>query len=141
MNNLAVVYFGGHGPGKLPVKGKSPKVVRGGCKSSFGRREQRSPKSLLHHQKPFSVQEAYCALGPEDLHPLLTTFGDFPFSGNFPGPWLPKSNYFSNPIFHADFLLMWETKIVHSLIWVATVVFDGSRFLAGGKDQENREET
>ena len=34
----------------------SPKVVRGGCKGlfdSFGPREQRSPKSLLHHQTLF----------------------------------------------------------------------------------------
>ena len=27
------------GPGKLPKKGKFPKVVRGGCKRSFGPRE------------------------------------------------------------------------------------------------------
>ena len=37
----------------LPKKGKSPKVVRGGCKRSFltpfRPREQRSLKSLLHH--------------------------------------------------------------------------------------------
>ena len=37
------------------------------------------------------VQEAFCSLGPQDLlHPLLTTFGDFLFSGSFPAPWLPK---------------------------------------------------
>ena len=28
-----------------------PKVLRGGCKTSFGPREQRSPKGLLHHPK------------------------------------------------------------------------------------------
>ena len=31
---------------------RSPRVVGGGCKGSFGPREQRSPKSLLHHPKP-----------------------------------------------------------------------------------------
>ena len=33
---------GSHGPGKLPDEGKSPKVVRGGCKRSFGPREQKA---------------------------------------------------------------------------------------------------
>ena len=45
------------------------------------------------------VQEASCSRGPKDLlHPLLTTFGDFPFSGNFPGLQLPKSRTPSLPI-------------------------------------------
>ena len=44
--------LGSHGLGKLPEKRKSPKVVRGGCKRSFGPREQKSPKSLLHHPNP-----------------------------------------------------------------------------------------
>ena len=47
--------FGCCEPGNLPKKGKFPKVVRGGCKMSFwlfGPREQRSPKSLLHHPNP-----------------------------------------------------------------------------------------
>ena len=35
-----------------PEISKVPKVVRRGCKRCFGPREQRSPKSLLHHQKP-----------------------------------------------------------------------------------------
>ena len=48
----AGVDLGSHGPGKLPEKRKSPKVVRGGCKRSFGPREQKSPKSLLHHSNP-----------------------------------------------------------------------------------------
>ena len=65
-----------------------------GAKGLLGPREQRSPKSLLHHQKPSfapvqphfaPVQEASCALGPKDLfHPPLATFGDFPFFGPFP---------------------------------------------------------
>ena len=33
-----------------PETSKVPKVVRRGCKRCFGPREQRSPKSLLHHQ-------------------------------------------------------------------------------------------
>ena len=37
------------------------------------------------------VQEASCSRCPKDLlHPLLTTFGNFHFSGNFPGPQLPN---------------------------------------------------
>ena len=68
--------------------GKSPKVLRRGCKRSFGPTAQRSPKSLLHHVQPCfapvqpqvaPVQEAFRSLGSKDLlHPLLTTFGDFP---------------------------------------------------------------
>ena len=42
-----VVELGSHGPGKLPEKRQSPKVVRGGCKRSFGPRQQKSPKSLF----------------------------------------------------------------------------------------------
>ena len=37
------------GLGNWPNREKFPKVLRGGCKRSFGTREQRSPKSLLHH--------------------------------------------------------------------------------------------
>ena len=40
------------GSGREPEKGKFPKVVRRGCKRWFGLREQKSPKSLLHHPKP-----------------------------------------------------------------------------------------
>ena len=35
-----------------PETSKVPKVVRRGCKRCFGPKEQRSPKSLLHHQNP-----------------------------------------------------------------------------------------
>ena len=77
------------GPGKLTEKGKFQKVLRGGCKRSFGPREQRSPKSLFHHPKlllhrrkmglhrckrlcaPW-VQKTFCTL-PEAL------LGIFPF--------------------------------------------------------------
>ena len=68
--------------------GKSPRVVRRGCKRSSGPTAQRSPKSLLHHVQPCfapaqaqvaPVQEAVCSLGSKDLlPPLLTSFGDCP---------------------------------------------------------------
>ena len=74
-----------------PKTSKVPKVVRRGCKRCFGPREQRSPKSLLHHQNPVlhrvqlsfaPVQEDFGALGPKHLlHPLLTTLGTFEVSG------------------------------------------------------------
>ena len=42
--------LGSQGAGKQPEKRKPPKVVRGGCKRSFGLWvEQKSPKRLLHH--------------------------------------------------------------------------------------------
>ena len=88
---------------EIDRKGKIPKVLRGGCKRSFGPREQRSPKSLLHHPKPIlhrcksgfgwckRLFGDLCSLGPKDLlHPPLSTFGNFPFSVNFPGPQLPN---------------------------------------------------
>ena len=97
--------LGSCGPGKLTEKGKFPKVLRGGCKRSFGAREQRSPKSLLHHPKPLlhrckmgfgwckRLFGDLCSLAPKDLlHPPLSTFGNFPFSVNFPGPQLPNSS-------------------------------------------------
>ena len=96
-------FLGSCGPGKFTEKGKFPKVLRGGCKRSFGPREQRSPKSLLHHPKLLLHQcqmrfgwckrlfGDLCSLGPKDLlHPPPRTFGNFPFSVNFPGPQLPK---------------------------------------------------
>ena len=96
--------LGSCGPGKLTEKGKFPKVLRGGCKRSFGPREQRSPKSLLHHPKLLlhrckmgfgwckRLFGDLCSLGPKDLlHPPLSTFGNFLFSVNFPGPQLPNS--------------------------------------------------
>ena len=61
--------------------GKSPKVVRRGCKSSVGPTDPWSPKSHLHHVQPgvAPVQEAFRSLGSKDLlHPPLTTVGDFP---------------------------------------------------------------
>ena len=93
--------LGSRRPGKLPEKGKSPKVRRG-CKRSLGPTEQKSPKSLVHCRKPpfapvrrcnpMSHQCKRLSAGwvQNTCHPLLSTFGDFPLSGNFPGPWLPK---------------------------------------------------
>ena len=73
-----------------------------GLFDSFGPREQRSPKCLLHHPNPLlhrcnpishqckrplahRVQKTFRL-----LHPLLTTFVNFHFSSNFPGPQLPN---------------------------------------------------
>ena len=63
--------------------------------------DTKSPKSLLHHPNSLfhrckgfcaGAQKASCLLGLEYLlHPLQTTFGDFPFSGIFPSPWLPNA--------------------------------------------------
>ena len=39
-----------------PETSKVPKVVRRGCKSCFGHKEQRSPKSLLHYQNPVLLE-------------------------------------------------------------------------------------
>ena len=103
--------LGSCGPGKLTEKGKFPKVLRGGCKRCFGPREQRSTKSLLHHPKLLlhrcklgfgwckRLFGDLCSLGPKHLlHPPLSTFGNFPFSVNFPGPQLPNpSPKFWNP--------------------------------------------
>ena len=64
------------------------KVVRGGCKRSFGPREQRSPKSRLHNPRPSLCRckpilhrcKGLLLLGSNDLlHPSLTTFWNFPF--------------------------------------------------------------
>ena len=96
--------LGSCGPGKLTEKGEFPKVLRGGCKRSFGPREQRSPKGLLHRCNPIlhRCKSSFggwckrpfgdlCSLGPKDLlHPPLSTFGNSPFSVNFPGPQLPN---------------------------------------------------
>ena len=38
--------------GREPENGKFPKVVRRGCERYFEPREQKSPKSLLHHPHP-----------------------------------------------------------------------------------------
>ena len=102
-NTATTNNLGSCGPGKLTEKGKFPEVLRGGCKRSFGSREQGSPKSLLHHPKLLlhrckmgfgwckRLFGDLCSLGPKDLlHPPLSTFGNFPFSVNFPGPQLPK---------------------------------------------------
>ena len=95
--------LGSCGPGKLTEKGRFPKVLRGGCKRSFGPREQRSPKSRAPPRTPFCTGVKWgsgwckrlfgdlCSLGPKDLlHPPLSTFGNLPFSVNFPGPQLPN---------------------------------------------------
>ena len=100
------------GSGKWPDSGKSPKVVRRGCKRSFGAREQKSQKGLLHHQNLVLHQcnpafhgckrdlarlrpKAFCTLS----QPL---WGDFPKSDDLPGPQLPNS--YRNKFQWDDFL-------------------------------------
>ena len=95
--------LGSCGPGKLPEKGKFPKCLGEGAKGLLDPGSKRSLKSLLHHPKlPLHRCKMgfgwckrlfgdLCSLGPKDLlHPPLSTFGNFPFSVNFPGPQLPN---------------------------------------------------
>ena len=67
-----------------PETSNVPKVVRRGCKKSFGPREQRSPKSLLHHLNPVLhrcnslLHQCKRTLPPgpkRPFAPLLTTLG------------------------------------------------------------------
>ena len=92
-------------PGNCPKMDKSRKVVKRGCKRSFGPREQEAScsgaqwgctgaKECLGGAKdswetfaPWAHQKSQRHL----LHPPLTTFGDFPFLGNFPRPQHPKT--------------------------------------------------
>ena len=72
--------LGSCGPGKLTEKGKFPKVLRGGCKRSFGPSEQRSPKSHLHHPKLLLHR---CKMGLHRCKRLcaLSTFGKLSLLG------------------------------------------------------------
>ena len=89
VNVYSYLFLQTRAPGRGVEIGKSPKVIRRWCRRSFGPMAQRSPKSLLHHVQPCfapvqpqvaPVQETFRSLGSNDLlHPLLTTFGDFPF--------------------------------------------------------------
>ena len=84
---------------EIDRKGKFPKVLRGGCKRSFGPREQRSPKSLLHHPKPhFAPEQKQFWVVPKTFRrPLLPGskrpfapspkhFWEFSLFGQFPRP-------------------------------------------------------
>ena len=83
--------------------GKSPKVVRRRRNRSFGATAQ----SLLRHMQPCfapvqphvaPVQEAFRSLGSKDLlHPLLSTFGDFPIFDPGLGVLLPRPFAAKNP--------------------------------------------
>ena len=95
---LSLSGLGSCGPGKLPEKLNVPKVVRRGCKRSFGPREQEasctgakwgctSAKEGLGGAKAsWETFAPWAQKSQKDLlHPPLTTFGDFPF-GQFPRP-------------------------------------------------------
>ena len=69
--------------------GKSPKVVRRGCKRSFEPMARRKASCTSATWRCTGAKqgctwckrllEDLCAVGPKDrLHPLLTTFGDLP---------------------------------------------------------------
>ena len=86
-------------PGKLPKSEKFPKVVRRGCKRSFGPRVQEASctgakwscsgakEGLGGAKDSWETFAPWAQKSQKDLvHPPLTTFGDFPFLGNFPGP-------------------------------------------------------
>ena len=94
-----ILGLGSCGPGKLTEKGKFPKVLGGGCKRSFGAREQGSPKSLLHHPKLllhrcnmgfWVVQKTFrrplLAGSKRPFAPSPNHFWEFSLSGQFPRP-------------------------------------------------------
>ena len=87
----------------MPEKRKFPKVLRRGCKRSFGPREQEAScigakwgctgaKEGLGGAKDFWETFAPWAHKSQKdlLQPPLTTFRDFPYLGNFPGPQHPN---------------------------------------------------
>ena len=101
-----------------PDSGKPPKVVRRGCKRSFGAREQKSQKGLLHHQNLVlhRCNPAFhrCKRDLARLHPKAfctlsqPLWGDFPESGDLPGPQLPNLRM-KNP----QGLLGWGSRRSH----------------------------
>ena len=121
---------------EIARKEKISKVVRGRCKRSFGHREQRSPKSVLHHPNPLShgcnpilhhCKGFFCSLGPNHLlHPLLTTFGRFSLSANFPGPWLPNP---MSKIWKMKSSNLFEGLIIYSHALYMSSADDSVRFL------------
>ena len=99
-------------------------MVRRGCKRSFGPREQEgsctgakwgctgATKGLGGAKDSWETFAPWAQKSQKDLlHPPLTTFGDFPFWGNFPGPQHPKicANCFAEkPSFH-------ELRAIHAI--------------------------
>ena len=84
MVHFAVIRFDG-ASGACQEKGKCPEVVRGGCKTSFGPREQRSPRRVFCTTQTLFCTGATpactsakgffaCCVQKDLLHPLLTTF-------------------------------------------------------------------
>ena len=88
---------------EIAQKVKVSKVVRRGCKRSFGHREQEASctgakwgctgakEGLGGAKDSWETFAPWAQKSQKDLlHPPLTTFGDFPFVGNFPGPQHPN---------------------------------------------------
>ena len=81
---------------EIDRKGKLPKSASGRVQKVFWTQGVKvSEKSFAPPKTAFApvqngvapVQEALCSLGPKDLlHPPRSTFGNLPFSVNFPGP-------------------------------------------------------
>ena len=83
--------LGSCGPGKLPEKWKFPKVVRRGCKRSFGPREQEASctvakwgctgakEGLGGAKDSWETFAPWAQKSQNLLHPPLNTFGDFLF--------------------------------------------------------------
>ena len=114
----------------MPEKCKLLKVVRRGCKRSFGPREQEAfcigakwgytgakdglggTKDSLETFAPWAQKSQ-----KDLLHPLLTTFGNFPFLGFLPGPQHPKHIFWV-----AYFLLIWGVGVVKIVLALLVLV-------------------
>ena len=90
-------------PGKPPEEWEFPEVVRRGCNRSFGPCEPEASctgakwgctgakEGLGGAKDSWETFAPWAQKSQKDLlHPPLTTFGDFPLLGNFPGPQHPK---------------------------------------------------
>ena len=93
--------LGSDGAGKLPEKRKPKKWLGEGATGLLDPASETGAKWGCTGAKQGlggakdSWLGDFCSLGPKDLlHPPLSTFGDFLFSGNFPGVWFPNSSPF-----------------------------------------------
>ena len=90
------------GSGKWPDSGKSPKVVRRGCKRSFGTREQKFQKGLLHHQNLVLLRcnPAFnrCKRDLARLHPKAFCTLSQPLWGDFLDPVICQDHSFPTDV-------------------------------------------
>ena len=131
-NEMPRLRFGSCRPGKLPEKW-FPKLVRRGCKRSFGPREQEASctgakwgctgakEGLGGAKDSWETFAPWAHQSQKNLfHPPLTTFGDFPFLGNFPGPQHPKTKDETMSIIIRRMKTPLETKAVLRPVNVTT---------------------